>query len=366
MDNFSTSYDNSAKRKIAISRIKRKVLSHIWLVRIFILIVFFAILFAFGFIAYRTVANSAIGTYASYARSFIAPQTNNFFVSQDRINILILGKGGIGHDTPDLTDTMILVSLSITKPKIVMISIPRDIWMDDMKAKINTAYFYGNKKKPGGGLILAKSEVEEIVGVPITYGVAVDFNGFKDVIDAIGGVTLNVQNSFTDNEYPIAGRENDTCNNDRTRKYACRYETISFQAGLQSMDGETALKFVRSRHGDNNEGDDIHREARQRLLIDSILKKILTPQVLLSPSKISRLVDVANGNIETDLNTTQEITLARFVFNSRSNLNSYMIPQDLLITPPAISKYLNQFVFIPKKGITDWDDVHKWVDTILP
>ena len=89
-----------------------------------------------------------------------------------------------------------------------------------------------------------------------------DFSSFKEIIDALGGVKIDVANSFTDDLYPIEGREEDLCDGDK--EFKCRYETIHFEKGINYMDGTTALKYVRSRNGDNNENTDIAREARRQ------------------------------------------------------------------------------------------------------
>lgn len=317
------------------------------------------LLFYFGYVALRA---SVIGKYVGLARDFIAPSQNEL-VGQNNINILLMGKGGAGHDAPDLTDTMIVVSVDTTKKQVSLISIPRDIWMDDLKAKINTAYYYGNQKKSGGGMVLARSIVEEVLGIQINYVAIVDFNVFKEVIDTIGGITVDVKNGFVDKQFPIAGKENDLCGGDPT--FACRYETIEFKSGVQTMDGDTALKFVRSRHAVGDEGTDLAREARQQLVIHAIIAKIATAGVILSYPKMSGLVNIVVRNIETDVKPEIAATVARYVFDARGNVKSYSIPADLLISPPPSSKYLNQYVFIPKKGISDWSDVQKWVSEIL-
>ena len=102
------------------------------------------------------------------------------------------------------------------------------------------------KPKKRAGFILSKAEVENIIGQPIHYAIVVDFDQFEAVINFLGGVDVIVENSFIDKEFPIAGRENNLCNSDPD--YKCRYETISFTKGLTHMNGQTALKFVRSRY----------------------------------------------------------------------------------------------------------------------
>ena len=104
---------------------------------------------------------------------------------------------------------------------------------------------------------MSKSLVEKITSLPTHYAVVIDFSSFKEIIDALGGVKIDVANSFTDDLYPIEGREEDLCDGDK--EFKCRYETIHFEKGINYMDGTTALKYVRSRNGDNNENTDIAR-----------------------------------------------------------------------------------------------------------
>ncbi|PIZ48738.1 hypothetical protein COY29_03130, partial [Candidatus Woesebacteria bacterium CG_4_10_14_0_2_um_filter_39_14] len=232
---------------------------------------------------------------------FFWKTANSKIISQGgRVNVLILGKSGTGHAGADLTDTMMLVSISLEKKSVNLISIPRDIWIPEIRAKINSAYYWGRQKPEfGGGLSFAKKNIETITGLPVNYALVLDFSSFKDIINALGGVNVDVANSFTDNLYPIAGKENDLC--DGGKELKCRYETIRFEKGVNFMDGTTALKFVRSRNGDNNENTDIAREMRQQKVISAIKNKILSYQTLLNPVKLIRFWKVASSSIETDL-----------------------------------------------------------------
>jgi LCP family protein required for cell wall assembly len=282
-----------------------------------------------------------------------------------------MGKAGGAHDGPDLTDTIILVSVSLAKPGIVTVSIPRDVWIPEIRAKINAAYYWGDKTTPffdnsnypGGKIGFAKTIATEVVGSPIQYGVVVDFTGFKDVIDALGGIQVNVERSFTDNLYPIAGRENDTCGGDPT--FACRYQTVTFNAGLQTMNGDTALEFVRSRHAIGDEGTDIAREARQQKVIDAVKSKILKPSVLLSPKVDFAMLGVIKKYVQTDLDLPTVGTLARKILAGTKNVKQYLIPQELLFNPPVNAVYDQQYVFIPKAGNGKWNEINKWFSSVL-
>lgn len=290
---------------------------------------------------------------------FSDPKINS---SDDRVNILILGKGGKGHSAPDLTDTMVLASISLIKPRIVLVSIPRDIWIPEIRAKINSAYYWG-KVKPefGGGLPFAKATVEKVVGVPVNYGLVLDFSSFKDIIDVLAGIDVMIEGSFTDTQYPIVGKEKDLCDGDK--EFKCRYETIHFEKGPLHMDGETALKFVRSRNGNNGENTDLAREARQQKVISAIKDRTLSWQILLNPVKLIRLWRVIRSSVETDIDFQAAIILAKRFLIIDGNIVSYVFPDDLLVVPPKSAKYDYQYVFIPKGE--NWNEINKWLGPLL-
>jgi LCP family protein required for cell wall assembly len=297
-------------------------------------------------------------------KSFISTKSSEIVSQNGRVNLLILGVGGKGHDGPDLTDTMIFVSVSLTDHSIELVSIPRDIWIPEIRAKINSAYYWGETQPDrGGGLTFSKQIVTEVTGQPVDYALVIDFSGFKDIIDTIGGVDVTVDRSFTDTKYPITGRENDICNGDPT--LACRYMTIHFEKGTTHMNGETALEFVRSREGDNGENTDFARSARQQKVIAAVGKKSLSFSTIANPVKDYRLLLAVKASVQTDLDPTVIGVLARTVLKSRNSVNSQVLSTDLLINPPVTAAYDKQYVLIPKLGNGKWQDINKWFSSIL-
>lgn len=284
--------------------------------------------------------------FSPFIKSFLNPPKH-------RVNVLLLGKGGAGHEAPDLTDTIIFASL--TDEKINLVSLPRDIWVAEIRAKLNSAYYWGKQKQEGFGIV--DDSVTKILGQPVNYNLVVDFSIFKNVVDAIGGIEVNVQNSFVDEKYPIEGKENDPCDGDRL--YKCRYETVTFEKGMQKMDGQEALKFVRSRNAEGDEGTDLAREARQQLVIGAIQRRIFSPQVYLNPRKLSHLWKNVLSSIETDISLKDAGGIVGKIFVSNEKVMSLVIPENMFENPPISPRYDNQYVFIPKSG--DWDQIQKWL-----
>jgi polyisoprenyl-teichoic acid--peptidoglycan teichoic acid transferase len=220
------------------------------------------------------------------------------------INVLLLGtderpdEGG-----PLRTDTMILLSLDPTGQSMGMLSLPRDLWVpiagQGTTAKINTAYTLGTHNNyPGGGPQLAKDTVSSLIGRPVDYYVRVNFDGFREVIDLIGGVDINVPYTIHDEEYP-------------TEDYGV--ETFHLDAGLQHLDGETALKYARTRHGDS----DYSRARRQQDIIRAVANKVLNagmiPQLI---SKAPQLLVSAQNTVQTDIPIPTAVEMANLVNNS--------------------------------------------------
>jgi len=266
--------------------------------------------------------------------------------------ILILGKGGEGHTAPNLTDTIMVAFLNPDSKHVSLLSIPRDIWITEIRAKINTAYHYG-------GFKMANDSVKSITGVSLSNTVVVDFSLFKDVIDSIGGIEVDVEKSFIDNKYPIAGLENDLCDGDFT--YSCRYETLTFNAGVTQMNGETALKFVRSRNAEGDEGTDLARSKRQQRVISAIQNKMFSGDVLFNANSLKKLYEVVVSHVETDLDQETAISLAKFVIQARQNINYISIPEEMIQVSKNDKKYDKQYVFLPKSG--SWLEIQEWLKT---
>jgi LCP family protein required for cell wall assembly len=187
---------------------------------------------------------------------------------------------------PSRTDTMIVAMADATAKRAALVSIPRDLVVaipGHGNQKINTAHFWGESDHSGGGPALAARTVGATFGVPVDYFARVDFAAFRQGIDALGGIVVDVDRPILDNEYP-------------TEDYGIK--RLYIPGGLQPMNGERALEYVRSRHDDNDFG----RQSRQRRVILAAKDKLLRPRTILS---LPGLVDIVRKSVATDVPTAK-------------------------------------------------------------
>lgn len=299
----------------------------------------------------------------------------------NQVNVLFMGIGGGNHEGPTLTDSMILVNLNLTTKKVAFVSLPRDIWVEEIKGKINAIYEVGERKKDGTGLILAKATVSQLLGVPVHYAVVIDFAAFEKIVDVLGGIEVNVDKTFDDYSYPIEGREDDLCgktadelkdivitDQNINEVFPCRFESLHFSQGPQVFTGKQALKFVRSRHAKGEEGTDFARSKRQIKVITAIKNKITKPEVFLNPTYLIKMSDELKNDLFTDLGVDQLIYLGKdFVSVDLSAVKTLSLDmgtkeQPGLLTNPPVSKF-GAYVLIPTNG--DWQEIQQKVKELF-
>lgn len=279
-----------------------------------------------------------------------------------QVNILLLGIAGKNHDGPNLSDSIVVANYNFRTNRLTMISIPRDIWSNTLFDKINSAYAYGEAKKTNAGFILAKAEVGAIVGLPIHYAATIDFEQFKELIDFLGGVEVEVENSFVDEKFPITGRENDMCDGDS--EFKCRYQTVKFTKGKTIMDGDTALKFVRSRNSEGREGNDFAREKRQQKVYKAIIDKLFSKALQLDLKYFQKIYPFLDGVLKRDITNQQLTIILRNIF-LKGNFRQQRIGlnDDFFVNPDNPDSYDGLWVLLPKKN--DFAQVHQYIDCVI-
>lgn len=306
--------------------------------------------------------------------------------NDNRINILALGIGGGVHEGPNLTDTIIFISVDPATNRVTLVSIPRDLWIADLRTKINAAYAYGEEREAGGGLVLAKAVVSKVVGQRVDYGIRIDFDGFVKAVDLVGGLDIMVDKAFDDYEYPIEGKENDPCghsedeidtfatSSSQLEAFPCRYKHIHFNKGLNHMDGKTALEFVRSRHAIGEEGSDFARSKRQEKVIEAFKNKVLSVDTFFNPGKVISLYGLLEKSIDTDIKQDEFDDFLKLAKQMRqAKIQSVFVDtgdfrknrEGLLTNPTDMADYDNQWVLIPKLGNGDFTQVQKVISCTL-
>lgn len=217
------------------------------------------------------------------------------------INVLLLGTDlRPGEADAPRTDTIILATFDPQRQSVGLLSLPRDLWVPvpemGYDAKINTVYGIGEEYAyAGGGPQLTKDTVSSFVGQPVQYYARINFQGFVELIDLIGGVDVAVPFAIYDDAYP-------------TDDYLTT--TFYLEAGIQHLDGETTLKYVRTRRVD----DDYGRAERQQAVIRAVLDKVLRADMLptLLP-KLPRLLYTMRSSIETDIPMALQLEFANYL-----------------------------------------------------
>lgn len=306
--------------------------------------------------------------------------------NDNQINILLMGIGGGSHEGPNLTDTIIFASINPKLNKVNLISLPRDLWIPDLKTKLNVAYAQGEAKRKGGGLVLSEAVVSKILNKDVDYGLRIDFNGFVRAIDLLEGLDIDVERSFDDYEYPVEGKENDLCGHNeeelpelatassQLEAFPCRYKHLHFNKGTQHMNGEKALEYVRSRHAEGNEGSDFARSRRQEKVITAFKDKIFSLQFLANPGKLFNFYSIIKESIDTDIKDTEFDDFVRLLDKAKeSKIQNSIIDagdeetkrEGLLINPDMSEEYEYQWVLIPRIGNGNFSEIQKYIDCEL-
>jgi LCP family protein required for cell wall assembly len=202
-----------------------------------------------------------------------------------RINILLLGIGGEGHDGGNLADTIIVASIDPFAKEVAMLSIPRDMYVDvpdHWSTKINAAHAMGEDNGEGQGPELMRKTLEQTLDIPIHYYMRVDFTGFVQAVDTVGGVDLDVKEAVYDTHFSAADGY-----------------VVDVPVGWNHFNGTEALFYSRSRYSSSR--GDFDRNDRQRAIMIALKEKVFSVGTFGDPRKIAELAESAGNHVRTDL-----------------------------------------------------------------
>lgn len=305
--------------------------------------------------------NSTVAALAS------KPVTPNLLKGEGdgRVNILLLGIGGPGHDGPDLTDTIVVFSVDPVNNTAAMLSIPRDLWVKQpvnyfgAEQKINAAYESGkyhylgkmdasgaNANAVEAGFKSIDQVVKNVTDVNVNYHVLVNFQAFRQAIDTVGGVTVNVPTPLVD---PTMAWEN-------------HWNPILAPAGVQQMNGVQALLYARSRETTS----DFARGQRQRQILLALKDKVLTAGTLSNPAKIDQLMNAFGDNVYSDMSTqgaTRLMSIMKKVGDTKINSIGLTDPPHQLVTTDHVGA---TSVDRPLAGFDNYTGIQDYIRSQLP
>lgn len=308
------------------------------------------------------------------------------------LGVVLLGYGGPGHQGGFLTDVILLLYIDIERSVVALVSIPRDLWVTypaggaTQSGKINAlfAQTFSESDYPREnleetevttGAYALKQAITAATNLPVTFFVGVDFNSFPKVVDSLGGITVDVPKTFDDYFYPVKGLELELCgktpeevtNLSATmsgftleKQFPCRYEHLHFDAGVTEMDGETALKFVRSRHS-NQHGGDFARAERQHVLLTGIKDALLTVKAL---DDAGAFFGQMAGSIHTDLSLDFLEAIVPILKRATDFRIVSISLNDTNVLQSGTSSN-GQFILIPKAGADNWQATHEFIQQEL-
>jgi LCP family protein required for cell wall assembly len=259
------------------------------------------------------------------------PGLSDVWEDRESLNILVLGVDRRPEGGDQNADVIVIAQLDLVSHTLTGVSIPRDLLVNIPGAgegKINESYNQGvldSPEDPVAGVARVRDTVESTFGVRIDGYVLVDFSGFEEIVDALGGIEVEVPYVIVDNEYP-------------TEDYGT--EEIRFEPGVQHMNGEQALKYVRTRNADS---DDARRERQ----IDVIVSILQQGKSFSSIANADELIVTAGDAIQTSFTLEEQLTLARLA---------------RMMTPEQVS-----IVTLEEPLLTSgWTDAGQWVYTADP
>jgi LCP family protein required for cell wall assembly len=279
----------------------------------------------------------------------------------DHQNWLILGVDSLSTrgNVPPLTDTMLLGSFDLKNKKINLLSLPRDLWLDDVQTKINALYAYGLEKDPTNPTALVTNTLSSTLNIPIHQVVVISLDQLKTLIDLVGGVKIVIPIGFTDTQFPRTDVDIAVVHDPKLL-----YETVTFTAGDQVLSGEMSLKYIRSRHSGDSAGTDTARGERQQLVLTSLVSQLTDPQLYKTkPTLALDLWQWYQQNFSSQIGLSELTSLAKpFIYpeivapeiirhqvsiavvNKKTN---QVVEPGVLTNPPVKpTKYQGQWVYI--------------------
>ncbi len=293
--------------------------------------------------------------------------------STGRINILLAGDSADdpGHPGGKLTDSILLLSINIKDKSAFLLSIPRDLWVQmpngewpgGTHQKINAANEITNFSEPGypnGGMGALSYVIQNNIGIPVNYYGLIDYAAFQDSVNAVGGITININSSNPKGLYDSN-------------------VNLKLPNGPVTLNGQQALNLARARgDGYNSYGfasSDFDRTSHQRQLFIAVAQKAQSLGVLGNPAKISNLFSALGNNFSTNLNLADVLKLIKLTKSINiNNVSSFSFCSTLSVgnggcVTPILKSHLDQAsgqdAIIPVAGIDNYGQLSQYYNQLI-
>ncbi len=278
-----------------------------------------------------------------------------------RVNILMLGRGGLGHAGADLTDTILIASVDPIQKEAALLSIPRDLYVkvNGNYTKINAVFANAksqslartstkdgsrNQKAEEAGFKAIEETIAQKIGMPIHYHVMVDFEGFKEAVNTVGGVDLNVTKELAVSE---------------TMRIDGKSYFLNVQPGQQHFDGFRALAYTRSRY--SSPRGDFDRSERQRAMLVALKSKIFSGGTYGNPVRINQLINAFGNHVQANMTTDEVLRLydiGKQIDGSKISSVDLTLPPNNYLTTSFID---GQSVVVPKAGLENYKELQNYL-----
>lgn len=278
-----------------------------------------------------------------------------------RVNILLAANSAddAGHNGGKLTDSIMVVSINTKNNTALMLSVPRDLWVNipgQGHAKINSAY-------TSGGMDTLQQVIQSNLGLTINYQALVNYGAFKDLVNAVGGITITIKSDDSRGIYDPSL--------DYTSRRCCAL--AKYPNGPATLDGKQALNLARAR-GDaygsyGYAQSDFTRTMYQRLMMVAVKDKASKSSVIANPFKVAGLVDAIGNNVKTDLQLDEIETLYTYMKKiDDTKIDSYNVNTLMGQNTTMLANYAapdGQSALIPAAGIDDFSDIQKQLQKVF-
>lgn len=311
-----------------------------------------------GLIAFNNIQAKNDGQGHSFFKFGDGIDPDSINEGDTRINTLIIGADGAAG----LTDSLQIYSIDPINSTMAILSIPRDLYVNNPlggKSKINEVYNAGVRKcrnnsecdpDVDAGAKALKEVIKETLGVNIHYFARADFQGFRRLIDAIGGVEITVETALYDPSFPC----------DNNPGLPCGYTQ---SAGTHLMNGTQALRYTRCRNG--NCGNDFGRSARQQQVIAAMREKTLSLGVLSNPQRLTNIISTLGRNFKTDMKLDEILRISK-INQEIDDEKTVTAVLDTDTDSPLKAQNNGSYIIVPRAGLNDWSEVQAFVTSVLP